>query len=449
MHHSTTYRKILEMGRRGSSDRISSLPDELLANVLSFLPTLNAVRTSILSRRWRHLFTLTRNLSFYDREYFGTASLAQCEERKMSFERFVYGVLALHSMSHIHKFSLALDERSLKYDCSHLLVWITAAVLKGVQHLHLRIGNHPNALPSCILNCQTLTVLRIHTSGYDLSVPWVVCLPNLRTLDLRYIRFLDGDSVKRFFVGCPQLKELAFFECQLTTDRVRVSATKLQKLNIFCCSGHVVIDAPNLANLLYVSTDFSSVYVKNLGSLLSVVLWPLINSKPSQVQALRDMIRGAVNARELILNDSPAQLFTVIGDNPVPTYSKLERLQLGHCCRYTWKYLMVWLANSPQLETIIFKKGLITENDTEHELHSDVALPPFSSNVKTVEVGQFRGHKMELLLLKYLLENAGVLQKLIIFKDGTMMMKQELQASKELLLLPKASKYCTIELKEQ
>ncbi|KAK9715247.1 hypothetical protein RND81_06G152500 [Saponaria officinalis] len=341
------------MRDKGNLDRISSLSDELLAYVLSYLPTLSAVRTSILSSRWRHLFTLTRNLSFNDREYFGTASLAQCEERKLSFERFVYGVLALHRTSPIHKFSLI---RTLKYDCSHLLVWITAAVLKEVQHLHLHIGNHPNALPSCILNCQTLTVLKIYTLGYDLSVPGVVCLPNLRTLDLRYIRFLDGDSVKRLFVGCTQLKELEFHFCQFTTDHVRVSATKLQKLNIFYCSGDVVVDAPNLANLLYVCKDFTSVDVTNLRSLLSVELWPLRSSMLPQVQVLRDIIRGAVNVRELILNHNAAQLLTVIGDNPTPTYSKLERLLLGDCFHDTWKYLTPWLANSPQLETVVFRE---------------------------------------------------------------------------------------------
>ncbi|KAK9715233.1 hypothetical protein RND81_06G151600 [Saponaria officinalis] len=438
----------------GSSDRISSLSDELLANILTFLPTLSAVRTSILSRRWRHLFTLTRNLSFNDGKYFDMASLTQCEERKMSFERFVYGVLALHRMSHIHKFSLILDDRSLKYDCSHLLAWITAAVQKGVQHLRLRIWNHPNALPSCILNCQTLTVLRIYTSGYDLSVPGVVCLPNLRTLHLRYIRFLDGDSVKRFFVACSQLNELALHYCQLTTDHVCVSATKLQKLDLCCCSGHVVIDAPNLAILSHVSTDFVGLDVKHLRSLLYVVVWHPIASMPPQVQALCDIVRGAVNARELILNQtnellSLVKFLTVIGDNPTPTYSKLERLVLVSRKPHFDK-------SSPQLETVVFEEvsiyldcqGLIQKNDTEHELHSDVALAPFSSNVRTITVYEFGGRKLELLLLKYLLENAGVLQKLILYKDDTMEMQRELQVSKELLLLPKASTYCTIELEE-
>ncbi|KAK9715230.1 hypothetical protein RND81_06G151300 [Saponaria officinalis] len=142
------------------------------------------------------------------------------------------------------------------------------------------------------------------------------------------------------------------------------------------------------------------------------------------------------------------KIIAMVGD-AIPTYSKLEKLQFGLCCRDTWKYLMMWPKNSPQLKTIIFKEGLIImKRGTEHELHSDVALPPFSTNVKTIKVHQFRGHKVEILLLKYLLENAGVLQRLILIKDATMEMHQELQVSKELALLPKASTYCTIELIE-
>ncbi|KAK9715236.1 hypothetical protein RND81_06G151800 [Saponaria officinalis] len=418
-------RKILELGNKANLDRISSLPDELLATVVSFLPTLSAVRTSILSSRWRYLFTLTRNLSFNDLEYFGRPSLAKHEERKMSFERFVYGVLALHRISTIHKFSLKL-RRTFNYNCPHLLLWIAAAILKGVQHLDLSIGDHPNALPSCIFDCQTLTVLEVFTHPYDFSVPGLVCLPNLRTLKLHNIRILDGDAVNRFFVGCTQLKELYLHHCEFTTDHVRVSATVLRNLSIFSCSGHLVIDAPKLANLLHVCTpSFDGVGVKNLRSLLSVELCPLLTSKPPQV--LHDIIRSANNARELILKHGAVQLLTVIGNNPIPTYSKLERLLLGDCCRDTWKYLMVWLENSPQLGTIIFENGLIKENDTAHEVNPNVALPLFSSNVKTIEVGQFRGHKLELLLLKYLLENARVLQRLILIKDSNMEMKHELQ----------------------
>ena len=41
-----------------STDIISSLPDCLLSHILSFLPIRDSAATSVLSRRWRHLWIL-------------------------------------------------------------------------------------------------------------------------------------------------------------------------------------------------------------------------------------------------------------------------------------------------------------------------------------------------------------------------------------------------------
>ncbi|EFH38517.1 hypothetical protein ARALYDRAFT_921000 [Arabidopsis lyrata subsp. lyrata] len=45
-------------------DLISSLPDDILQHILSFIQTKIAIKTSLLSKRWRHVWCGTPSLSF-------------------------------------------------------------------------------------------------------------------------------------------------------------------------------------------------------------------------------------------------------------------------------------------------------------------------------------------------------------------------------------------------
>ncbi|AES87348.1 F-box/RNI/FBD-like domain protein [Medicago truncatula] len=47
-------------------DRISSLPEDVLNHILSYLPTKTIVSTGRLSRRWQHLWKHLHVLDFYE-----------------------------------------------------------------------------------------------------------------------------------------------------------------------------------------------------------------------------------------------------------------------------------------------------------------------------------------------------------------------------------------------
>lgn len=60
-------------------DRISELPCEILVNVLSLLPLKEAAGTSVLSRRWRHVWESTMKLNFDASNYVaGTKNFGVC-----------------------------------------------------------------------------------------------------------------------------------------------------------------------------------------------------------------------------------------------------------------------------------------------------------------------------------------------------------------------------------
>ncbi|XP_065632788.1 F-box/FBD/LRR-repeat protein At2g04230-like [Quercus suber] len=109
-----------------SSDRISNLPDSLLCHILSFLPTKEAVATTILSNRWKPLWTHVPTLDFKD---------SPCKNI-LSFSYIVYRVLALRIAPLLRNFTIAWYSSC---DSFHLDKWIHAALVRNVEQLNLEI----------------------------------------------------------------------------------------------------------------------------------------------------------------------------------------------------------------------------------------------------------------------------------------------------------------------
>ncbi|PRQ58795.1 putative F-box domain-containing protein [Rosa chinensis] len=111
-------------------DRISALPDALISHILSSLPTLDAVRTTVLSRRWNNQWTSIQNLDFDEgNRYF---SSTHSSDRDW-FTRFVNRVLVSRDSSDIHKFTVLFNRAHYRII---LALSIGFALLLGTMWLH-------------------------------------------------------------------------------------------------------------------------------------------------------------------------------------------------------------------------------------------------------------------------------------------------------------------------
>nr|ACM17542.1 F-box family protein [Oryza australiensis] len=129
-----TSKKMAEASEEGGID---VLPDALLQHILSFLSADEAVKTCVLSRRWRHLWKSTPILR-----------IVKTEDRWdwesfQDFNRFVNTLLVHRGRSRISKFELEFSSLGgYEFDLDstifpHFMIWIMYALICQVQVLKI------------------------------------------------------------------------------------------------------------------------------------------------------------------------------------------------------------------------------------------------------------------------------------------------------------------------
>ncbi|XP_052882365.1 F-box protein At1g19070-like [Gossypium arboreum] len=140
-------------------DRISNLPDHIRCYILSFLPIQEAVRTSVISTKWRNLFA---SISTVD---FDTYLLCRLTDGNVeSFKNFVDRLLKFPDQLSLDCFRLRGDEFDSWNDEGHgfdVSGWICAAVCHGVKEIDLYLDNFCHTLPPLLFTCHSLLTLTL------------------------------------------------------------------------------------------------------------------------------------------------------------------------------------------------------------------------------------------------------------------------------------------------
>jgi hypothetical protein len=264
--------KMAKQQRAGGADRLSALPDDMLTHILSHLRSDQAVRTSALSRRWRHVFTAVPVVDIV------AAPQMTCP---VSINHMVSGVLlSRDSTAPIRSFRVA-GFRDDRPSASAIFQWIETALFAGAEtlDLDLTMGDQPicpNAstfyqstaadfarqnfctMPRRLFTRTTaLRHLRLGNCELDLPEPereQSLSLDTLETLSLKRINAPDH-ALQRLIAACPRLTELTIEECP-TMKRISVALPLLRAFTLRCChdADHVLVDAPSLRCLGYKGT---------------------------------------------------------------------------------------------------------------------------------------------------------------------------------------------------
>ena len=282
---------------------LNNLPEEILRYILSLLPTRDAIRTSILCKRWEYLWTSIPNLDFGKMDH----------DKRILFMNYVERVLLLRDSTDIKRFSLSCQ---VLYDASHVSAWISTAVRRNVQKLYLSLyhSEEPFSLPPSLFKCVTLTELELEIYGIP-KLPPTVCFTNLKSLIIRYVTFSDEYLTQKLFSGLPILEELELEYCKWVNIKVvSISAPKLLYFGITEDTENqndekgcqVMISGVSL-NIFYYSGEFYNEYrVYNSSSLVNatiVVGWSLQRQR-QVAHRMYILLTGFYRVKELILADS-------------------------------------------------------------------------------------------------------------------------------------------------
>ncbi|KAH6759385.1 hypothetical protein C2S51_019620 [Perilla frutescens var. frutescens] len=255
-------------GEKHDLDRLSSLPDSILTHIFSFLDSESVIRTSVLSKRYKLLWTLSPCLDFRLSESdngkfnsndgrFPTPANKPCVSS--AFESYVTHVLQFREHSNLVKFRLSLH-KDIGWDFAKNCVRYAAE--HKVQHFRIRgyFDQKPLALPKLLLFSQYLISLNLrNATTNNIELPKSVSLPNLKLLCLKNFEFSDKNYNGELFSGCPRLETLFLYKCSIKpVNKLKVldvNCSNLRHLEIKrwrspwrCFDEHMInVNAPKLA----------------------------------------------------------------------------------------------------------------------------------------------------------------------------------------------------------
>ncbi|KAH7858352.1 hypothetical protein Vadar_022796 [Vaccinium darrowii] len=205
-------------------DRISQLPDEILANILSLLKIKEAGRSSVLSHRWRDLWKFSSSLNFDASKTLLKVFGRKHEPERSKYVAWVNQVLKLHLCPSLDEFRVGfyLDSRN---SCD-IDEWINFVIPKRVKILEIDL--HSSSFDTRYTPSQECYLC--FKSPSNLSS--IKCLTSL---SLGHVN-VRGELIEYFLSNCPNLEQLRMF-CldQIVNLNVSGPSLQLKHLEIFRC----------------------------------------------------------------------------------------------------------------------------------------------------------------------------------------------------------------------
>ncbi|XP_019230366.1 PREDICTED: F-box/FBD/LRR-repeat protein At1g13570-like [Nicotiana attenuata] len=390
--------KIMKVSGREPSDIISNLPRDVIKFILTCLPLRDAVRTSILSRKWRYNWTKVPKLTLDSRLWKKTKQ--NISNPRVKFAVILFQLLSLHQ-GPITECRVSISD--LK-DCPEIDNLIFFLSRNGVEHLDFEFPKGEKyKLPSSVFTCSHMRHLTLKYCLINLP-PAFEAFSRLLILELYKVTISDK-SLENLISFCPKLEHV--------------------ELEISVPLNSIEVNAPQLRSF-YFGTKINSVCFKNTPLLdyVDIVMQDVNNGSVERGKCNFVEFFGSLPALKDLNLDYFIIKTLIAGIDEIPV--RLPMLLL--CLRQLYlceiriselddiRCLFCLIRSSPYLEEI----GMEAFNDKgdelpvleflEAEYHSDMKL----NQLTKVSLKEISGTKPEMELIKLLLAKSLKLETMLI-----------------------------------
>lgn len=396
-----------------SPDFISDLPQSIIENILTRLSIRDAIRTSVLSSKWRYKWSTLTDLVFDEKCV--SPSNDRCVV-ETNLVRFITGVLLLHQ-GPIHKFQLSTSFKQCRPDIDQWLLFLSR---NGIKELVLKLGEGEFRVPACLFNCLKLTCLELCHCEFD-PPQYFKGFSYLKSLNLHQI-LVAPEVIESLISGSPLLEflSLSYFDSLVLS-----------------------ISAPNLM-YLYLDGEFKDIFLENTPKLVAISVSMYMHEDVTDFEQSSDYnlvkFLGGVPLLEKLVGYIYFTKYLSIGDDPgrLPlTYIHLKTIELYQVCFEDADEVLVLLrlvTHSPNLKELKVSASPVQPFPLEEEGfdlferdYFDYKLP----SLESVKITDASGIRYELEFIRFLLGTSPVLETVTVSsslsdKDAKMDMVIEL-----------------------
>ncbi|KAG2287912.1 hypothetical protein Bca52824_047516 [Brassica carinata] len=482
-HHHTG--RIMEGNKKAnpsSRDLISTLPDDVLCYILSFLTTKEAALTHVLSKRWSNLLQLVPILDFDDSLLLNRR---MGREQTKVFMEFVERVLfaRVKNSSPVKKASFKLSHLDLHERFDRVPLWVKRVMDLGASELCLSFGGDFKYVSFVLLYSDlkskalvNLRIGRVYLIHHDGTFPDSVS-HTLTTLFLDSVQFTYGKpGFEAILSAFPNLQNLRLHESKEWYYWDGSVSSPTLKRFVYRrdddTSGPkpcVKFDTPGLAYLEYSDVVAAKYENLRLDSLVEARLDLLLTAGqimrknapdnvgfvPGDVSTL---FKGIRHVKILCL--SPDALDTLYyRGGEIPVFNNLISLSLGsdrpHGSPYIFKKLLPsLLLKAPNLQTLIIKGlGHYVKKGWEVGWHLRLSLDDMydalsSSGLKVLQINGYEGTGEELSHMERFLGTLPHLEMVRVTHKGVDDGERR-RLVNDLLCLTRASPKCKVQVMKE